>query len=73
MKGLKFVETLQVTFTKFSSNEITVYFNSIAQTIFNPIEIHEALQISKQDILKKITQWISEGSGWTIQSVENHY
>ena len=24
-------------------------------------------------ILKKITQWISEGSGWTIESVDNHY
>ena len=76
MKGFKFVETLQVTFTKFSSDEIvikTAYFNSKAQTIINPTEIHEALQTSKQTILNKIAQWISEGSGWTIQSVHNHY
>ena len=76
MKGFKFVETLQVTFTKFSSDEIvtkTVYFNSKAQTIINHTEIHGALQMSKQTILNKIAQWISEGSGWTIQSVDNHY
>ena len=76
MKGFKFVEILQVTFTKLSSDEIvikTAYFNSKAQTIINHIEIHEALQTSKQTILNKIAQWISEGSGWTIQSVDNHY
>ena len=48
-------------------------FNSIAQTIINHTEIHEALQMSKQTILNKIAQWISEGSGWTIQSVDSHY
>ena len=72
MKGFKFVETLRVTFTKLSSDEIvikTAYFNSKAQTIINHIEIHEALQTSKQTILNKIAQWISEGSGWTIQSI----
>ena len=76
MKGLKFVETLQVTFQKLSSDEIvikTAYFNSKAQTIINHTEIHESLQMSKQNILNKITQWISEGSGWTIQSVDNQY
>ena len=76
MKGFKFVETLQVTFTKFSSDEIvtkTAYFNSKAQTTINHTEILGALQMSKQTILNKIAQWISEGSGWTIQSVDNHY
>ena len=76
MKGFKFVETLQVTFMKFSSGGIvtkTAYFNSKAQTIINHTEIHGALQMSKQTILNKIAQWISEGSGWTIQSIDNHY
>ena len=75
MKGFKFVETLRVTFTKLSSDEVvikTAYFNSKAQTIINHMEIHEALQKSKQTILNKIAQWISEGSGWTIQSIDNH-
>ena len=76
MKGLKFVETLVVTFTKMSNGEIlhkTAYFNSKAQTIINNIEIPEALQLTKQQMLNMIAQWVSEGSGWTIQSVDNHY
>ena len=76
MKGLKFVETLKVTFRKPNNDEIvykTAHFNSKAQIIINNIEIHEALQLSKQQILNMITQWISEGSGWTVESVDNHY
>ena len=76
MKGLKFVETFRVTFKKSSKDEIeykTTYFNSKPQTIINNTEISEALQLSKQQILNMIAQWVSEGSGWTIQSVDNHY
>ena len=76
MKGLKFVEALKVTFTKMSDGKIiykTAYFNSPPQTIINNPEINESLEVSKQNILNKIAVWISEGSGWTIQSVDNHY
>ena len=76
MKGLKYVETLKVTFEKISADVIvekSAYFNSKAQTIINNTEINEALQMSKQNILNQISQWISEGSGWTVQSVDNHY
>ena len=76
MKGLKYVETLKVTFEKISADVIvekSAYFNSTSQTIINQMEINEALQMSKQNILNKISQWISEGSGWTVQSVDNHY
>ena len=51
MKGLKFVETLRVTFTKMSNGEIvykTAYFNSPAQTIINNTEIDKALEVSKK-------------------------
>ena len=76
MKGLKFVETLRVTFKKLAKDGIvykTAYFNSKPQTIVNNTEINEALQLSEQQILNIIAQWISEGSGWTIESVDNHY
>ena len=76
IKGLKYVETLKVTFEKNSGDEIvikTAYFNSTVQTIINHTEINESLQMSKQNILNLISQWISEGSGWTIQSVDSHY
>ena len=76
MKGLKFVETLKVTFKKLVKDKIiykTAYFNSKPQTIINNTEIPEALQLTKQQILNMIAQWVSEGSGWTIESVDNHY
>ena len=77
MTGLKFVETLRVTFEKQLGREEkimkTAYFNSQPQTITNDTQIELALSLSKQAILNKIAVWISEGSGWTIQSVENHY
>ena len=60
MKGLEFVETLRVTFKKLVKDEIeykTAYFNSKAQTIINNVEIPEALQSSKQQILNMIAQW----------------
>ena len=76
MKGLKYVETLKVTFEKHSADEIvekSAYFNSTPQTIINHMGIAGSLQSSKQQILNKIAQWISEGSGWLIQSVDSHY
>ena len=76
MKGLKFVETLSVTFTKMANGEIiykNAYFNSKPQTIINSTEISGALQLSKDHILNMVAQWISEGSGWVIESVDKHY
>jgi len=76
MKGLKFIETLKVTFKKFSHDEKvykTAYFNIKPQTIINNTEIPEALQSSKEQILNITAQWISESSGWTIESVDNHH
>ena len=76
MKGLKYVETLKITFKKVSGREIaykTTYFSIPAETIINNLEITESLQMSIETILNKIASWISEGSGWTIQSVDNHY
>ena len=77
MKGLKFVETLRVTFEKETGHEErvikTAYFNSKPQTTTNDTQIELDLSLSKQQILNKIAVWISEGSGWTVQSINNHY
>ena len=76
MKGLKLVETLSVTFTKMANGEMiykNAYFNSKPQTIINSTEISGALQLLKDHILNMVAQWISEGSGWTIESVDKHY
>ena len=61
MKGLKFVETLKVTFKKTVNDKTvykTAYFNSKPQIIINNTEIPESLQLSKQQILNMIAQWI---------------
>ena len=76
MKGLKFVQTLRVTFKKMVKDKTeykTAHFNSKPKTIINNTEIPEALQSTKQQILNMTAQWVSEGSGWTIQSVDNHH
>ena len=75
-KGFKFVETLQVKFVKYSNDKKILkngYFNSTTDLIINETDIKLSLQASQQQILNKIAQWISEGSGWTIQSIESNY
>ena len=75
-KGFKFVETLQVKFVKYSNDkkiQKNGYFNSTTDLIINETDIKLAIQASQQQILNKIAQWVSEGSGWTIQLIENHY
>ena len=76
LKGFKYIETLKITFEKQLGNKTTIktaYFNSMTTTIINKNEINKALQTSRQELMKAIGQWISEGSGWTIQSVDGHY
>ena len=75
-KGFKYVETLQVKFIKFSNGQKTEkngFFNSKADLILNNTDIQASLQISKQHILNIISQWVSEGSGWTVESIESHH
>ena len=75
MKGFKFNEVL-ITFEKQKGDELiekTAYFNGKVQTIINDTEIAESLQITQNQIINKIQQWISEGSAWLIQSVDGHF
>ena len=76
LKGFKYIETLKMSFEKQLGNETTIktaYFNSKTKTLINENEINEVLQTSRQELMKAIGQWISEGSGWTTQSVDGHY
>ena len=76
LKGFKYIETLKITFEKQLGNKTTIktaYFNGRVRTIINEKEIDESLQLSRQELMKTTGQWISEGSGWTIQSVDGHY
>jgi len=76
MKGLKFNETLKITFEKQNGDKLIekeAYFNAKPQTVTNEIDIEKLLQITQQQIVNMIQQWISEGSGWTIKSVDGHF
>ena len=75
MKGFKFIETLEVTFKKETIDSKTgkrvsiyktAFFNGKAKTITKANDIEHELSMSRQEILKVIDKWVSEGSGWVI-------
>ena len=51
----------------------TAYFNSEAKTIINENEKNESIHTSNQEILNEISVWLSEGSGWTAESVDDQH
>ena len=82
MKGIKHIETLKLTFKKTTidadKNEPkmifkTAYFNSKAKTTINETGTNESIQTSNQEILTSIAVWLSEGSGWTVESIDEQY
>ena len=76
MKGLKFNETLKTTFEKQNGDKLIekeAYFNAKPQTVTNETEIANLLQITQQQIINMIQQWISEGSAWIIKSIDGHF
>ena len=79
LKGFKYIETLKITLQKrlesLNGEVITksAFFNSKTKTLINEMEINEVLRSSREELVKAIAQWLSEGSGWTISSVDSHY
>ena len=49
------------------------FFNGKAKTITKPNDIEPKLNISRQEILNMIAQWVSEGLGWAIDHIDSHY
>ena len=47
-----------------------VYFNSTTKTVIGP---EDGLDKSFQKIFNRIDNWISEGSGWVIKSINAEY
>ena len=82
MKGFKFIEMLEVMFEKDNIDSKTgkrvsiyktAFFNGKAKTITKANDIEPELSMSRQEILNVINKWVSEGSGWVIDSINNHY
>ena len=82
MKGFKFIETLEVTFEKDTINSKTgkrvsiyktAFFNGKAKIVTKVDDLEPELNMSRQEILNTIDKWVSEGSGWVIDRIDNHY
>ena len=80
MKGYKYTQILVVTFKKPKSSGGSkavilkkAYFNSKPKIAINDNDIEENLIRSCEEITNRIDVWISEGSGWTIESVDQHF
>ena len=74
IKGFKYQITLPVLLSKIKTDEIIeyspVYFNSTTKTLINS---EFSLDQSFQKILYRIDNWINQGSGWIIESIEGFY
>ena len=51
----------------------TSFFNSKTNVILNKDDVSEMQQNASSQIINKIGNWLSEGSGWRIFSVDGHY
>ena len=74
MKGFKYQITVKVLLSKYKRNGdkefAPLYFNSATKTIINS---EYNLDKSFRENLYKIDNWINEGSGWIIESIEAEY
>ena len=74
MKDFKYQITVKVFLSKEKGNGdieySSVYFNSITKTVINS---EFSLNKSFQEILYRIDNWINEGSGWIIESINDEY
>ena len=75
IKDFKYQITLAVLLNKIKADESIeyspVYFNLTTKTVINSDEF--GLDQSFQEILYRIDNWINQGSGWIIESIEGFY
>ena len=48
------------------------FFKSNAREIINENDIETVISDAGNDLINKISEWISEGSGWVTKSVDKH-
>ena len=78
MSGFKYSEALEVEFYKRIEGPIPHkyekgYCNSKQHIVINTHSIQENLELSEQEVLAKIPNWMSEASGWVVNKVRRHY
>ena len=74
LKGFKYQITLAVLLSKMKTNgEIEyspVYFNSTTKRVIND---DYKLDQACQEIVNRLDNWISHGSGWIVEEIHNQY
>ena len=48
------------------------FFKSDARKIINENELETVISDAGNELINRISEWISEGSGWVIKSVDKH-
>ena len=75
-KGIKFYITLKVKMKK-EKEDGTIYaepyFSSSTMTVTNKDQILEKIVVAEEVISTRIGEWLSEGSGWIVEEILNHY
>ena len=74
LKGLKYQFTLSILLSKIKTDGKVeyspVYFNSPTKTVINnKFDLNQSFQ----EIIYRIDNWISKGSGWIIEEIHNQY
>ena len=76
MKGFKYQITMHVTLKKNKLNGNTeyagVYLNSFIKTLIND-NFKDSIDKSFEESLYRLDNWINEGSGWIIESLNSQY
>ena len=70
--GIKINIRLNITFMKQIEKVNNGFFKSKAREIINENDIETVISEAGNKIINRISEWISEGSGWVIKSVDKH-
>lgn len=78
MVGFKYSKALEVGFFKRIEGPKPHkyekrYCDSKQHIVINTHSIQESLELSQQEVLRKVANWMSEASGWVINQVRHHY
>ena len=70
--GIKINIRLNITFMKQIEKVNVGFFKSNAREIINENDIETVISDAGNELINRISEWISEGSGWVIKSVDKH-
>ena len=63
---------LNITFMKQIEKVNVGFFKSNAREIINENDIETVISDAGNELINRISEWIADGSGWVIQSVDKH-